>query len=80
MSNIPLDEKALKIRDLAIQIFKKKAGVKAFESQSRTHEIKDYDSYCILSISPDHIAVEGNARIEILRKSNLTVETKLDIH
>lgn len=52
----------------------------AFESKSRTHEIKDYDSYCILSITADHIAVEGNARIEILKKSTLTLETKLDIH
>lgn len=61
-------------------MLKKKSGLKAFEPEVRTHEIKDYDSYCILSITPNHIAVEGNARIEILKKSNLTVETKLDIH
>ena len=63
-----------------MHILKKKSGTNAFESTSRTHEIKDYDSYCILTISPEHIAVEGNARIEILRKSNLSVETKIDIH
>lgn len=63
-----------------MSIFKKKTDVQAFEPKSRTHEIKDYDSYCILSITPEHIAVEGNARIEILRKTNLALETKLDIH
>jgi hypothetical protein len=63
-----------------MSIFRKKSGILAFEPSSKTHEIKDYDSYCILSITPHHIAVEGNARIEILSKSDLKVETKLDIH
>lgn len=67
------------IYDIAINFKNNSKGMTIFESKQYSFVIPQYDSYCVLSISPEYFAVEGNQKVEILKKSDLTREAKLDI-